>query len=121
MNESAEDYIKTIYILMRRNACVHSVDIARELGFSRASVSAAMTNLRGKEIIVMKKNGEIEFYGKMSEIQEEMEQQGFVRIHQSYLVSKDEIRMIRRDSVIVGEVELPVSRRYAEQVKHLLD
>ena len=40
MNESAEDYIKTIYILMRRNACVHSVDIARELGFSRASVSA---------------------------------------------------------------------------------
>ena len=64
MNESAEDYIKTIYILMRRNACVHSVDIARELGFSRASVSAAMTNLRGKEIIVMKKNGEIKFTEK---------------------------------------------------------
>ncbi|SCY36698.1 Iron dependent repressor, N-terminal DNA binding domain [Lachnospiraceae bacterium XBB2008] len=71
MNESAEDYIKTIYILMRRNACVHSVDIARELGFSRASVSAAMTNLRGKEIIVMKKNGEIEFT-EMSRLQRMM-------------------------------------------------
>ena len=75
----------------------------------------------GRKLILHQKNGEIEFYGKMSEIQEEMEQQGFVRIHQSYLVSRDEIRMIRRDSVIVGEVELPVSRRYAEQVKHLLD
>ena len=64
MNESAEDYIKTIYILMHKKECVHSVDIARELGFSRASVSAAMSNLRRQDVIVMKKNGEIEFTKK---------------------------------------------------------
>lgn len=61
MNRSAEDYIKTVYILKIKNGCVHSVDIAHELGFSKASVSVAMSNLRDKNIIEMKKNGEIEF------------------------------------------------------------
>ena len=49
MNESAEDYIKTIYILKKDCGTVRSVDIAREMGFSRASVSIAMTNLRKKK------------------------------------------------------------------------
>jgi len=61
MNESAEDYIKTIYILKKDCGTVRSVDIAREMGFSRASVSIAMTNLRKKNLIVMEKNGTIEF------------------------------------------------------------
>jgi Mn-dependent DtxR family transcriptional regulator len=70
MNESAEDYIKTIYILKRRNGIVHSIDIAREMGFSRASVSTAMTKLRKKGIIVMEKNGIIDFTEKGAEIAE---------------------------------------------------
>ena len=60
MNKSAEDYIKTIYLLKERLGCVRSVDIAREMSFSKASVSVAMSNLRKKNIIRMKKNGEIE-------------------------------------------------------------
>lgn len=60
MNRSEEDYIKTIYLLKERLGCVHSVDVAREMSFSKASVSAAMSNLRRKNIIRMKKNGEIE-------------------------------------------------------------
>ena len=64
MNESAEDYIKTIYILKNKGGSVHSIDIANELGFSKASVSIAMTNLKNKGIIVMEKNGNIEFTKK---------------------------------------------------------
>ena len=60
MNKSAEDYIKTIYLLKERLGYVRSVDIAREMSFSKASVSVAMSNLRKKNIIRMKKNGEIE-------------------------------------------------------------
>ncbi len=60
MNRSAEDYIKTIYLLKERIGCVRSVDIAREMSFSKASVSVAMSNLRKMNIISMKKNGEIE-------------------------------------------------------------
>ncbi len=61
MNKSAKDYIKTIYILKNRNKCVHSIDVAHEMGFSKASVSVAMANLRKNDIIVMNKGGEIEF------------------------------------------------------------
>ncbi|MBO4390911.1 MAG: metal-dependent transcriptional regulator [Lachnospiraceae bacterium] len=61
MNESAEDYIKTIYILKCRNGSVRSVDVAHELGFSRASVCAAMSNLRSKNMIRMDESGEISF------------------------------------------------------------
>ena len=61
MNKSAKDYIKTIYILKLRQSRVHSVDIAREMGFSKASVSIAMANLREQNIIEMKIGGEIEF------------------------------------------------------------
>ncbi|MBO4560165.1 MAG: metal-dependent transcriptional regulator [Lachnospiraceae bacterium] len=61
MNESAEDYIKTIYMLQKKTGCVHSVDVAREMGFTKASVSAAMANLRKKDIIRMQPDGEIVF------------------------------------------------------------
>ena len=72
MNESAEDYIKTIYILKRKNGDVHSVDVARELGFSRASVSIAMSNLRNKDIIIMEKDGSIEFTENGKKMAEEI-------------------------------------------------
>ncbi len=61
MNKSAKDYIKTIYSLKNRHKCVHSVDVANEMGFSKASVSVAMANLRKNDIIEMKKGGEIDF------------------------------------------------------------
>ncbi len=60
MNKSAEDYIKTIYLLKERLRCVRSIDVSREMSFSKASVSVAMSNLREKNIIRMKENGEIE-------------------------------------------------------------
>ena len=56
MNRSAEDYIKTIYILKTRTDSIRSVDVARELGYSKASVSLALSNLRKRDIIIMKKD-----------------------------------------------------------------
>ncbi len=70
MNKSAEDYIKTIFMLKQKTDRLHSVDVARELGFSKASVSLAMSNLRKMDIIVMKRGGEIEFTPKGREIAE---------------------------------------------------
>lgn len=51
--ESGEDYIETIYRLKKKNGVVYSVDVARELGFSRPSVSRAMSILREEEYITM--------------------------------------------------------------------
>ena len=57
--ESAEDYLETILILTQRNVVVHAVDIARELQFTKASVSVAMHKLEDTGYIAIKKNGEI--------------------------------------------------------------
>ena len=58
MNKASEDYIKNIYILKQEKARLHSIDIAKEFGLSRASVSRAMSNLRKDNIIIMKEDGE---------------------------------------------------------------
>lgn len=46
IQESAENYLETIYMLQKRNGQVRSIDIANELSFSKPSVSVAIKNLR---------------------------------------------------------------------------
>lgn len=58
-NESVEDYLETILLLQRKNGSVRSIDIAGELGFTKASISVAMKGLREKEYITMAPTGYI--------------------------------------------------------------
>jgi len=46
IHQSAEDYLETILVLKQRLGNVRSIDIARELEFSKPSVSVAMKRLR---------------------------------------------------------------------------
>ncbi len=50
VQESAEDYLETIYLLLEKNGAVRSVDIAREMGFSKPSISRAVSKLRAAGI-----------------------------------------------------------------------
>lgn len=56
-NESAENYLETIYILSKKLPVVRSVDIATELNFKKPSVSVAMKHLREKNLIVVSDAG----------------------------------------------------------------
>ena len=47
-NESVEDYLETILMLRERNGLVRSIDIARQLDYSKPSISRAMGLLREK-------------------------------------------------------------------------
>ena len=57
--ESAEDYLEAILMIQKRKGSVHSIDIAEEKGFSKASVSVAMKKLRENGYISMDKSGQI--------------------------------------------------------------
>ena len=56
-NESRENYLETILMLSKRRPVVRAVDISNELGFSKASVSIAMKNLRSQDYITVTEDG----------------------------------------------------------------
>ena len=57
--ESGEDYLEAILMISERKDAVHSIDVAQELGYSKASVSIAMKKLREKGYITMEKDGSL--------------------------------------------------------------
>lgn len=59
IQESAENYLETIYILNTRNGSCRSIDIANELGYSKPSVSIAMKNLRENGYVDVMGDGNI--------------------------------------------------------------
>ena len=58
-HESAENYLETILVLSKKKGNVKSIDIVRELGFSKPSVSVAMKNLKNKKLITVDSEGYI--------------------------------------------------------------
>ncbi|MFV0517158.1 MAG: metal-dependent transcriptional regulator [Aminipila sp.] len=59
--ESGEDYLETILVLQKKNNIVRSIDVAAELGFSKPSVSRAMSILKKAGYIFMDEKGHITF------------------------------------------------------------
>ena len=57
--ESAEDYLEAILMIQEQKGVVHSVDIANEKEYSKASVSIAMKKLRENGYISMEADGAI--------------------------------------------------------------
>ena len=72
IQESAENYLETIYMLKKSNGSVRSIDIAHELGYSKPSVSVAMKNLRENGYIVVDNGGMIELTELGQEIADKM-------------------------------------------------
>lgn len=53
LQESGENYLETILVLKNRNGNVRSIDIANELGYTKPSISRAMTILRSADYIAI--------------------------------------------------------------------
>lgn len=60
-SESQEMYLKTILLLRLGNQTTRSVDVANELGYSKASVSRAVGLLKNEGLIEVIEGGEIVF------------------------------------------------------------
>ena len=57
--ESSEDYLEKILMLEKKNGSVRAIDIAKDMNFSKPSVSVAMHKLEDNNYITIAKNGEI--------------------------------------------------------------
>ena len=57
LQESGEMYLETVYLLSKKKAHVRSIDICEEMGFSKPSVSRAVSLLRSGGYLEMDKDG----------------------------------------------------------------
>ena len=65
---SREDYLKAILVLQKKNKFVHSVDVARYLGFSKASVSHAVSLLTNEGFLFVDEEHTLHLTEKGQEI-----------------------------------------------------
>ncbi len=72
IQESAENYLETILMLKKDRGFVRSIDIAHELGFSKASVSVAMKSLREAGYASVDEDGGISLTEKGLEVANRM-------------------------------------------------
>ena len=72
MLESGEMYLETILVLKERKGAVRSVDVASEMGFSKPSVSRAVSLLKSGGFITVDGNGFIELTGPGRELAEKI-------------------------------------------------
>lgn len=68
MHESGEMYLETILVLGKKKNTVRSIDIAEEMGFSKASVSRAVSKLKQDAYIIVDNEGHIALTEKGHEL-----------------------------------------------------
>lgn len=57
LQESAEMYLETIFVLSRKSGCVRSIDVAEYMGYSKPSVSRAVGLLKQGGYLTMAEDG----------------------------------------------------------------
>ncbi|MGE4276639.1 MAG: metal-dependent transcriptional regulator [Lawsonibacter sp.] len=60
LHQSGEDYLEAILVLRNQNGNVRSIDVAQHLGYSKPSVSRAMSILKASGHITVEKDGRLE-------------------------------------------------------------
>ncbi len=55
--ESGEMYLETILILSQQKETVHSIDVGEYMGFSKPSVSRAVSRLKMEGFVIMENDG----------------------------------------------------------------
>ena len=68
-----------------------------------------------RKVNCVTESGNYSFYGKLDDVEKELENSGFVRIHQRYLVRVSAIRYICGNEVQLEKCTLPISRSYHQQ------
>ena len=75
IQESGEMYLETIYVLSQKSASVRAIDVGESLGFSKPSVSRAISLLKKDELVTTDEQG----YLKLTEAGEKLAKQIYER------------------------------------------
>ncbi len=119
LQESGEMYLETIYILSQKNQNVRSLDVAEYMGFSKPSVSRAVSLLKKGEYITVESGGFLKLTEKGRAIAKSMfERHTFLTVFLEKLgvdrdtASKDACKIEHH----LSEVTFEAIKKYAESV-----
>lgn len=68
LQESAEMYLETIYVLSKKSGSVRSIDVAEHMGYSKPSVSRAVGLLKSGGYLIMADDGSLTLTDEGSEV-----------------------------------------------------
>jgi len=105
MYESGENYLETILMLKERTGNVRSIDIAREMDFSKPSVSRAVGILKDDGYITVEEGGEI----RLTEV-------GLEKAKAIY----ERHKLLTAFLMKVADVETTVAEKDACKMEHIL-
>lgn len=60
LHESGEDYLEAILVLQERKGSVRSIDVAQHLGYTKPSVSRAVSLLKASGHVTVEQDGRLE-------------------------------------------------------------
>ena len=72
LHQSGEDYLEAIFILRQEKGAVRSIDVAQKLGYSKPSVSRAMSILKASGHITMDENGHLQLTDEGERVAQEI-------------------------------------------------
>lgn len=95
------------------------VDVCMEVSINGALVKLPINKIfylesHARKVIAHMSGEDVEFYNKLDLLESVLNQAGFIRIHQSYLINEQYIDAVSREMVIVHREKLPISRKYYE-------
>lgn len=117
--------IKTIAETLDRYFCYYESDGDNYFSFK---VSGAIQKVRlddifyfssnGRKCTIVNKRSDCEFYAKLDEIEQKLDQDEFIRVHQSYIVKTSCIKSLTKDGLTMSNgLFVPVSQRRYGMVK----
>lgn len=72
LHQSGEDYLEAILMLQKEKGSVRSIDVAQHLGYSKPSISRAMSILKTSGHIIMERDGRLELTEEGTRVAQEI-------------------------------------------------
>ena len=118
MYESGEMYLETILILKKRKSQVRSIDIARELNFSKPSVSRAVSILKDDGYISIDSSGYIELTEKGTKTANDIYEKHKILTEFFTTVVKNSVKIAEEDACRIEHV---ISDETFQGLKRILE
>jgi DNA-binding LytR/AlgR family response regulator len=105
----------------RANSALKSISIMTEGKRRNIPLEQVMyIESNNRKVLLHTPSDIYEYYEKMYVLEEMLREEGFVRCHQSYMVSKHYVTDYNSTEIYLNQIVLPIGRKYREQVYKVL-